>query len=187
MEGKSATTWYNGNPDLRLDPPKRHESRYHEMFWKQRVRIWKAKRKLQNVYIECEWNVNAEGPQTKFRRDEFLRRRKEFWKREVEPLVELEGRLSEKMHDQIFPMNGEWESDEEVRQVTEAEEQALLADDLEKSEDEFDEADGEWALSSRDDSEEEDVEDSSSGDYDDDDGQLEEGELEMLEAESVEM
>lgn len=113
-----------------------------------------------------------------------MRRRAELWEREVEPLEKLGEKLVLKMN----KIDGSaWESDEDGSYITEEDEKVLFADDLEKSEDEFDETDGEW---------EPDNEyelDDSEGEYvfledpDDDSKGLDEGELEGLRADLHEM
>lgn len=56
--------------------------------------VWKAERRVRDIYLECGWDVNAQGEQTGFRREEFLERRNAYWDSFVAPLEEHHNRES---------------------------------------------------------------------------------------------
>ena len=47
---------------------------------------------VKDLYIDCGWDVYS-LEQTNFRRDEFLKRRAQYWKQTVEPLLEIESQI----------------------------------------------------------------------------------------------
>ena len=44
---------------------------------------------VKDLYIDCGWDVDS-LEQAEFRRDEFLKRRAQYWKQKVEPLLDIE-------------------------------------------------------------------------------------------------
>lgn len=57
--------------------------------WQGQYDIWAAVRKLKEFYLECGWDVEA-IEQTRFRRDEFLEKRRTHWEQVVEPLRRID-------------------------------------------------------------------------------------------------
>ncbi|GAB7322535.1 hypothetical protein MBLNU13_g03458t2 [Cladosporium sp. NU13] len=56
--------------------------------------VWKAVRGLAHIYVDCGWDVNAVD-QPAFRREEFIRRRKQYVETIVVPLEEIHQRAGE--------------------------------------------------------------------------------------------
>lgn len=64
--------------------------------WLAQYEVWKASRKLKDIYLECGWDVNSQD-QEGYRRDEFLGKRNRYWEEVVQPLHEMESQLIDRV------------------------------------------------------------------------------------------
>lgn len=69
--------------------------------------VWKAKRVLKDIYLDCGWDVHT-VEQTHFRRDEFIERRERHLQKIVKPLKEVSMRVWEKRRAQDYAENERW-------------------------------------------------------------------------------
>lgn len=60
--------------------------------WRAQYALWRATRGIKDIYLECGWDIESRE-QSDFRRDEFLRKRAEYWADVVEPLAQAEADL----------------------------------------------------------------------------------------------
>ncbi|KAH9825668.1 hypothetical protein Tdes44962_MAKER00598, partial [Teratosphaeria destructans] len=67
----------DGKPPV--DWPEADKQKWHRM-WEE----WQAVRKLEDLYLECGWDVKT-SEQRSFRRDEFLEKRWRYWQSVLEP------------------------------------------------------------------------------------------------------
>ncbi|KAI0174363.1 hypothetical protein BJ166DRAFT_146092 [Pestalotiopsis sp. NC0098] len=62
--------------------------------WEAQYAVWQAVRGIKDIYIDCGWDVDRPVmDQSKFKRDDFLRKRAEYWRDVVEPLIEEEAEV----------------------------------------------------------------------------------------------
>ena len=69
--------------------------------------VWKATRELASIYIDCGWQVNS-VEQSKFRRGEFIKRRKHHLETVVHPLEEISGRVHRERRERENAENASW-------------------------------------------------------------------------------
>ncbi|RMZ78337.1 hypothetical protein DV738_g3888, partial [Chaetothyriales sp. CBS 135597] len=67
--------------------PPRHYSEHDTKRWLAGHDIWAATRKIKDIYLDCGWDVKG-YEQPNFRRDEFIRRRNEYWENVVMRRIE---------------------------------------------------------------------------------------------------
>lgn len=103
---------YEGNLYDR-NPPDGREGADKEL-WNAGREVWKAERKVRDIYLDCGWNVNASGEQTGFRRGEFLEKRKAYWDSFVAPLEEHHMRIWESIMSSGSTMEDETRSQDHV-------------------------------------------------------------------------
>jgi uncharacterized membrane protein YccC len=71
--------------------------------------VWKAIRGLEDIYVDCGWNINTVDQST-FRRDQFIGRRKRYVETVVAPLEEIHRRASEERSAKDAARNELWKS-----------------------------------------------------------------------------
>lgn len=69
-------------------PPKDWPEHNKRQWWAQYA-TWQAVRKLEDIYLDCGWNVDT-LQQPNFRREEFIKRRQKYWEEVVQPLIDRE-------------------------------------------------------------------------------------------------